>query len=463
MKIVAKLTTTLVAGMCVVLAGNVVVRVRRETAALDAERRRRDDLVARAATAVFTTSWRDDGEEQAKAQLAAMLAPVDALDVRWLRKDATELHISSEALQSAAPGVPVAGRRDADGWYTYVPLVLGGGAGVLELADRAPPSPRSSSRVIGEAFATAALLSVVTALIAFLSNHWVVGRSVNELVEKARRIARGDFGHPVVLRSRDELSELGDEMNAMCDRLSATLEQLRHADRLTTVGKLAAGVAHELGTPLNVVSARAEMIAGEHTSAAEAREYAGAISSAVQRMTVIVQQLLQFARRTTGERRTTDVKALVRSTVELLRPIALKRDVDVVVEESTSVEAVVDGGQIQQVVTNLVMNAVQASSAGTSVRVWVADRPEQPPVDIGGDAVRCACIDVVDVGHGIRGEDSAHLFEPFFTTKDVGDGTGLGLAVSYGIVRDHGGWIRVESEPGLGSTFSVCLPRRGDP
>ncbi len=462
MKIVAKLTTTLVAGMCLVLAGNVFFRVRRETAAIDAERRRRDELVARAASAVFTASWRESGEEHAKTQLATMLEPVDALDIRWIPTGASPLHITPEALERANRGVPVAGQRDSADWYTYVPLAMSGNrTGVLELADHSPPSPRTTSKIIVEALETAAVLSLVMAAVAFASNQWLVGRSVRELVAKSQRIARGDFTNPVALTSNDELAGLGEEMNAMCVRLATTLEQLRHADRLTTVGKLASGVAHELGTPLNVVSARAEMIATGATSPAESREYADAISTAVHRMTAIVRQLLQFARRTTGEPTPTDVGALVTGAVELLRPIAQKRNVEVVVvvDRTSSVEAVVDGGQIQQVVTNLVMNAVQASPRGAKVELRVLERKEQPPADIGGPARPCLCIDVADSGHGIRREDAAHVFEPFFTTKEVGEGTGLGLAVSYGIVRDHGGWIWFDSQPGEGTTFSVAIPR----
>jgi signal transduction histidine kinase len=112
------------------------------------------------------------------------------------------------------------------------------------------------------------------------------------------------------------------------------------------------------------------------------------------------------------------------------------------------------------VLTNLVVNAIQAMQKAGTVRVVIAEGRVTPPASVGGPELRCASVRVTDEGAGIRGEDLAHVFEPFFTTKDVGDGTGLGLSVAYGIVKDHGGWIVVESTMGVGSSFVVYLPLR---
>src|SRR5437016_2774104 len=139
----------------------------------------------------------------------------------------------------------------------------------------------------------------------------LVGRPLRLLRDKARRAGGGDFSGPLVLRQRDEMGELATEINAMCDRLAeanrrvakeaaarvAALEQLRHTERLATVGQLAAGVAHELGTPLGVVSARAELLASGDVSAADAGANARIILEQTDRMTAIIQQLLDFSRR----------------------------------------------------------------------------------------------------------------------------------------------------------------------
>ena len=122
----------------------------------------------------------------------------------------------------------------------------------------------------------------------------------------------------------------------MCDRLAESLEQLRHTDRLATVGKLASGLAHELGTPLNVIAARAEMIATGETSRGEMREYARVIMAASDRMSAIVRQLLQFARRRDLEKTREDLRGLAEQTIQMLRPLAAKRSVELEVEGTGS-------------------------------------------------------------------------------------------------------------------------------
>jgi len=245
----------------------------------------------------------------------------------------------------------------------------------------------------------------------------------------------------------------------MCDRLNTTLEQLRHADRLATVGKLASGIAHELGTPLNVVSARAKMIADGETTTDESQSYASVIVGAADRMTKIIRQLLQFARRRGPEKRAGDVYELARESLSLLQPLAKKHDVSLELDEAGRGTTLrVDAGQLQQVITNLVMNAIQAMPRGGSVRISCSRELATPPADLGGSEQRYVCVRVDDDGEGIPVDALPHVFEPFFTTKDVGEGTGLGLAVSYGIVRDHGGWIAVVSKGGSGSSFRVYLP-----
>ena len=311
---------------------------------------------------------------------------------------------------------------------------------------------------------------LVCAALAGVLGLWLVGRPVQALCAKARRIGKGDFTHPLALVQRDELGLLAEEMNATCDRLTeagervaretaariATLEQLRHVDRLTTVGKLASGVAHELGTPLNVVSARAKMIASGETTPAETTEYAGIIADAADRMTKIIRQLLTFARRKPTSKAPCDLRRVAAETIELLRPIAAKASVRIRLDD-TDVPAVadVDGDAIQQVFTNLFVNAIHAMPRGGAVDVEFSYETRPNSSDHPG---RYLVVRVRDQGEGIAPEDLPHVFEPFFTTKEVGRGTGLGLSVTHGIVEDHGGFMEVASEPGKGSVFAVHLP-----
>jgi len=260
-------------------------------------------------------------------------------------------------------------------------------------------------------------------------------------------------------------------MNQMCERLRdaqarlaaettarmKALEQLRHADRLSTVGKMASGVAHELGTPLNVVCGRAKMIATGEVALDEARGSARAILEQGQRMAKIISDLLGFARRRGPHRTLCRLETLARDGLALLAPLAERSGVRLEVRgHAPSVP--VDGAQIQQALANLVVNGVQAMPGGGTITVSAGQALVTPPADRNEPPGEYAYLAVRDEGSGIPPEQLPHLFEPFFTTKGVGEGTGLGLSVTYGIAQDHGGWIDVDSEVGKGSSFTLYLP-----
>ena len=246
----------------------------------------------------------------------------------------------------------------------------------------------------------------------------------------------------------------------------AAVEQLRHADRLKTVGRLASGVAHELGTPLNVIAGRAGMISSGRLSPTEAAQSAEIIRNQSQQMTQIIRQLLDFSRQNSPRRVAVDLSSVIRQTVGLLMPLAEKREVTIEADDvSTGLVGRIDVGQIQQVLSNLLINAIQAMPSGGVVKIVARRRGLKPgesgPLADSSDdeaATEYLVITIEDEGGGITEEHLDHLFEPFFTTKDVGEGTGLGLSISYGIVQEHGGWIDVQSDVGSGSIFAVYLP-----
>jgi signal transduction histidine kinase len=191
-------------------------------------------------------------------------------------------------------------------------------------------------------------------------------------------------------------------------------------------------------------------------------EKSGIIVEQVARMTKLIRQLLDFARKGELQPADIDVRALVERAVTLLEPIVRKRGVSLAVAGGADpLQGHVDPEQMMQVVLNLLMNAVHATDSGRAISIALGRGRALPPAEDGRAEQPCLRIEVRDEGSGIAPAALPHIFEPFFTTKDVGEGTGLGLSVAYGIVKDHGGWIDVASRLGEGSAFTVWLPEGG--
>jgi signal transduction histidine kinase len=312
-----------------------------------------------------------------------------------------------------------------------------------------------------------AVSSVValSGVLALVLGRWLVGRRVEALIRKAREVGRGELRHPVDVGGADELTTLADELNEMAldldrARKAAVAEaearvaaevQLRHADRLRSVGQLAAGLAHELGTPLNVVAGRAALV--ERRAADEAtRRDAGTIREQTRRISELVRRMLDFSRRPEAARRPCDLDQVAAEVVALLGSTAHRAGVDLRHEPAPApVRTLADPAQLQQVLANLVLNAIQAR--GTEVVVGA--RPctcEQLP----GPHLR---LSVADRGPGLAPEILPQLFDPFFTTKPPGEGTGLGLPIAQAIVVEHGGALLAENRAdGPGAAFSAHLP-----
>ena len=477
MRLVLKLSLAFMAGTTALLGVNGYFRVRREVALFQTDRARDLDLIGRTLGTSFGAVWRSEGEARAMQLVDAANSGESRIHVRWVWLDpGADLRVDRALVERLPPGTTLTriapDRQGTRARFTYVPVQVDRDRGALELSEGLDAERSYSSRTVEETVRTTLILAFMTTSLSYVLGFWLVGRPMRALVDKARRLGKGEFRDPVRLGQHDELAELADEMNATGSELEraresaiteaagrvAALEQLRHADRLTTVGKLASGVAHELGTPLNVVVARAQMISSGSTLE-ESREYAAIIVDAARKMTRIIRQLLEFARRRGPRKEHHDVARVVERTLEMLRPLAdraqaaLEPHVD-----GGPFEAAFDVAQIEQALANLVVNSIQALHEGGKVQVRVARERAVPPADHGGPAGDWISVHVRDDGEGIPRTDLPHVFEPFFTTKDVGSGTGLGLSVAYGIVHDHGGWIEARSEVGCGSTFSFYLP-----
>jgi signal transduction histidine kinase len=324
---------------------------------------------------------------------------------------------------------------------------------------------------LGLALATV-LIALICGLVALWLGVWLVGRPVAVLRDKARRIAAGDLSGRLALPQRDEIGELAAEIDAMSDRLRAgrgelaretearivAVEQLRHADRLATIGQLASGVAHELGTPLNVIAVRGKMIVAAGAWTEAVRQHARIVTEQAERMTGIIHQLLDLSRQRRPKLGRADLHRIVARTLELVSAAAARAGVNVLVEGRDTVALVeADQSQLEQALTNLVLNGIQAMPEGGRLTMRVERRRARPQPGAHGREGDYVVLTVADEGVGTAPEDLPRIFEPSFTTKVRGEGTGLGLPIVSGIVAEHGGRIEVESEVGRGTRFRVFL------
>jgi two-component system NtrC family sensor kinase len=466
-RLARKLIVAILLGLVLVLSVLGYLRVRRELDVFDSDMHRDHAVVARILGGALLNAWSAGRRGEALRQIAEA-ASDDRVRVHWVELGET-------------PDSSDRNRR-----YSHFPVVIDGQqVGTLQVSEARDDEKRYVHDTVVHSVLTTLALSLVASGIVIGLTLWFVGRPVRLLRDKMRRIGEGDLAGPLFLRQRDEMGELSRDINVMCDRLwharqrieSETdgrlraIEQLRHADRLATVGKLASGIAHELGTPLSVVLARARMIEdAQTTSPAEIAECARIIGGQVERMSAIIRQLLDFARRRGGsaqpaplEREPASLSELVTRTLNLVSPLAQRRQVHLAFTCAEDLTVMVDQAGVQQVVLNLVMNALQAMGHPGDVQLTLTRERARAPAGVPVSATEYARLTVEDQGPGIDAQVLPRIFEPFFTTKKVGEGTGLGLSVSYGIIREHGGWIEVESDPGGGSRFSAYLPLEGGP
>ena len=278
---------------------------------------------------------------------------------------------------------------------------------------------------------------------------------IRRMRESAAAVARGDLRQRVAIRRNDELGLLAEEFDRMTDalvardeRLHAQARELIAAERLATIGKMAAHITHEVRNPLSSIGLNTELLAEEverlGPEATEARSLVAAIAREIDRLGDITEQYLRFARLPEPRRQSEDLGELVRSVAEFARPEVESAGLNLDVHVPSTPPVSIDEAQIRQVLVNLLRNAREATPRGGRIRIATG---------LSDDTVELA---VSDTGPGVPREVVPLIFDAFFTTKE--DGTGLGLPLVRQIVLAHGGTIRCESAPGQGTTFLVRLP-----
>lgn len=244
---------------------------------------------------------------------------------------------------------------------------------------------------------------------------------------------------------RGELETAGAELENTHVELQRSVSQLLQADRLSAIGQLVAGLAHEIRNPLGSIEGAVD-ICSRTTEQEKRSEFLGIIKKETARLNTLLTSLLDFARTRTPQVNLVRVQPIVSAVTDLVSHTARQREVRILADVLPGLEAECDPGQIQQALMNVTLNAIQATRSGGTVRISVEE---------GNGMID---LRVQDEGSGMNDGDLTHLFDPFFTTKE--GGTGLGLAISYQILLQHGGQIIAQSNADLGMTFTLRFPQR---
>jgi two-component system NtrC family sensor kinase len=304
----------------------------------------------------------------------------------------------------------------------------------------------------------------------------LVSTPVSLLKQGMERVAGGDLDYTLEIKSRDEMGDLASAFNAMTSDLKRaknelvewgnTLEkkveektraihmaqnQLIHSEKLASLGRMAAGVAHEINSPLTGIVTFGHLLLKRFPPGSQEREDVEVIIEQANRCSSIIKGLLGFARASAGEKASTNVNDVLDRSLNIVRNKADFFNIKLVTEFDVALHRVkADASQLQQVFLNMIMNAADAVEGKGMISIITKNIIE--------GNMEFIEIEFRDTGTGISEENIEKIFEPFFTTKPVGKGTGLGLAVSHGIVQDHGGKLLVTSKPGAGTSFFVKLP-----
>jgi two-component system NtrC family sensor kinase len=284
---------------------------------------------------------------------------------------------------------------------------------------------------------------------------------IKKLVSASEQLANGNLDAKVDVNTGDEFGKLAYRFNQMASALRERDERLKEfakkkimeSERLAVIGQLSANIAHELNNPLQGIVTYSNLLLERDLHDEPVREHVRKIATQANRCREIIRGLLDFARQKKPDKTLSNVNALLRGCVSLIEDQALFHNIRIVENlDDTVPMVVVDPSQIERVFLNLIINAAESMKGTGQLKLTSMMNPR----------TKCVEIEVKDTGHGIASENVEKIFDPFFTTKETGHGVGLGLAISYGIIKEHDGEIAVESELGKGTAFIISLPFSGN-
>jgi len=424
-----------------------------------------DDILARPGL-VAVTIYSPEG--QAAAETVAEGATPPALDeiVRTVLREK-----EARAAQLGSPSGQVLRYVQPFRWP-------GGRTAALEVRQTLGDMERQFHRAVQERIL--ARLGILTLFVVSLIavTRWSIARPIRRLIAGARAVGTGDLGQRIEIARQDEIGQLAEEFNRMAANLQAAHGELLHqaqerlkleqevqqSQKLAEVGMLAAKMAHEIGTPLNVISGRAEVLAQAIPREHSERRHLEVIVKQAERISRTIRTLLDYTRPRRPNLRPAAILPILGRVAALLIERSQRRGVRIHLDLPVGLPPVlVDPDLLQQVFLNLVLNALDASPPGSVVRLTTGDEPTlsgegRAGVTRGKVEGPAQAIHIIDGGRGMPGEQLDRVFEPFFSTKGQGVGTGLGLPIVEEIIRAHRAEIEMLSIPGRGTEVIVRLP-----
>lgn len=345
--------------------------------------------------------------------------------------------------------------------------------GILYVGMLEKPYIDTTNRVMST-FIIIAFFCVVFLLVILYFSTTRITNPLQKMVVATQTISKGDLAHRVKVNSRDEIGYLAESFNLMTSNLETanekliewgkTLEKkveertkeltemqshLIQSEKLASLGKLAAGIAHEINNPLGGILIYSNLLLEDTDKNSPHYENLKKIVKETSRCKDIVKGLLEFARPKEPEAALIGVNKVLESSLAIMEKQALFQNISIKKTfESDMPKIIADSAQLQQVFMNIILNAAEAMAGNGTLTLSTSLNPDNTYIEV----------KFSDTGHGIKEENKKRLFEPFYSTKEVGKGTGLGLAISYGIIQQHNGTIEVKSQVGKGSTFTVKLP-----
>lgn len=318
--------------------------------------------------------------------------------------------------------------------------------------------------------------TVILAVVGIYLLSRIVVKPIHRLLKMTEEYKDGEIIISATEQSRDEIGNLTRSLSNMLGRLDENKKELKdhiasleeaneelkraqteiiRSEKLASVGRLAAGIAHEIGNPIGIILGYLEIIRKGDITESDRKDFIDRVETEITRINVIIRQLLDFSRPSSDKKMESDLHDLIHNTLEILKPQSMMDGIDVTLSlRASGHEVMADSNQLQQVFLNIMMNAADAMSEEGANR---KGEPRKLMIESFNNEEFIE-LRFADSGPGINEEDLNKVFDPFYTTKDPGLGTGLGLSVCYRIVEGLGGTISAESQPGKGMTIIVKLP-----